>query len=161
VQLTTPFPVKLYGTAYTSVWVDTNGKASFVNPGAANADHTTLPTTLVPNATVYPFWSDLVVDGQSSVRTATTGAAPNRAYVIEWRNVFIYGNTSRRLTFEAVFYENGDIAFAYKDLDNAIEQGSNATVGIENAAGTVAYSYANNQPVLVSGNGVLFHPPAG
>ncbi|WP_327006156.1 PQQ-dependent sugar dehydrogenase [Dactylosporangium sp. NBC_01737] len=161
VQLTTPFPVKLYGTAYNSVWVDTNGKASFVNPGAANADHTTLPTTLVPNATVYPFWSDLVVDGQSSVRTATTGAAPNRAYVIEWRNVFIYGNTSRRLTFEAVFYENGDIAFAYKDLDNAFEQGSNATVGIENAAGTVAYQYANNQPVLVSGNGVLFHPPAG
>ncbi|GAA1568565.1 hypothetical protein GCM10009827_107860 [Dactylosporangium maewongense] len=160
VQLTTPFPVKLYGTSYTSVWVDTNGKASFVNPGAANADHTTLPTTAAPNATVYPFWSDLVVDGQSSVRTGTTGAAPNRAYVIEWRNVYLYGNTSRRLTFEAVFYENGDIAFAYKELDNAFEQGSTATVGIENAAGTVAYQYANNQPVLVSGNGVLFHPPA-
>ncbi|MET7421751.1 PQQ-dependent sugar dehydrogenase [Dactylosporangium sp. NPDC005555] len=160
VQLTTPFPVKLYGTSYTSVWVDTNGKASFVNPGAASADHTTLPTTVAPNATVYPFWSDLVVDGQSSVRTATTGAAPNRAYVIEWRNVFLYGNTSRRLTFEAVFYESGDIAFAYKDLDNAFEQGSNATVGIENAAGTVAYQYSNNQPVLVSGNGILFHPPA-
>ena len=160
VQLTTPFPVKLYGTSYTSVWVDTNGKASFGNPGAADADHTTLPTAQAPNATVYPFWSDLVVDGQSSVRTATTGAAPNRAYVIEWRNVHLYGNTSRRLTFEAVFYENGDIAFAYNDLDNAFERGSNATVGIENASGTVAFQYANNQPVLVSGNGVRFHPPA-
>ncbi|WP_238016040.1 PQQ-dependent sugar dehydrogenase [Dactylosporangium sp. AC04546] len=160
VQVTTPFPVKLYGQTYNSAWIDTNGKVSFVNPGAANADHTTLPTTAAPNATAYPFWSDLVVDGSSSVRTGVIGTAPSRAYVVEWRNVFIYGNTSRRLTFEAVFYENGDIAFAYKDLDNAFEQGSNATVGIENAAGTIAYQYSNNQPTLQSGKGVLFHPPA-
>jgi glucose/arabinose dehydrogenase len=159
-QLTLPFPVKLYGQTYLSAWVDTNGKVSFVNPGAANADHTTLPTTAAPNATAYPFWSDLVVDGSSSVRTGLVGAAPSRAYVVEWRNVFIYGNTSRRLTFEAVFYENGDVAFAYKDLDNAFEQGSNATVGIENATGTIAYQYSNNQPTLQSGKGVLFHPPA-
>ncbi|UWP83836.1 PQQ-dependent sugar dehydrogenase [Dactylosporangium fulvum] len=159
-QLTLPFPVKLYGQSYLSAWVDTNGKVSFVDPGAANADHTTLPTTAAPNATAYPFWSDLVVDGSASVRTGLTGTAPNRAYVVEWRNVYLYGNTSRRLTFEAVFYENGDIAFAYKDLDNAFEQGSNATVGIENAAGTIAYQYSNNQPTLQSGKGVLFHPPA-
>ncbi|WP_260727077.1 PQQ-dependent sugar dehydrogenase [Dactylosporangium roseum] len=159
-ELTLPFPVKVYGQSYPTAWVDTNGKVSFVNPGAANADHTTLPTTAAPNATAYPFWSDLVIDGSASVRTGLTGTAPNRAYVVEWRNVYLYGNTSRRLTFEAVFYENGDIAFAYKDLDNAFEQGSDATVGIENAAGTIAYQYSNNQPTLRSGKGVLFHPPA-
>ena len=35
-----------------------------------------------------------------------------------------------------------------------------ATVGIENAAGTVALQYSLNQAVLRTGNGVLFHPPS-
>jgi glucose/arabinose dehydrogenase len=158
--VTLPFPVKLYGVTYTSAWVDTNGKVSFVNPGSASAENTTLPTTAAPNASVYPFWDDLVVDGSASVRTTVTGTAPNRQYVVEWRNVYMYGNLSRRLSFEAVFAENGDVSFAYKDLDNAFEQGSGATVGIENAAGTIAFQYSANQAVLGSGNGVLFHPPA-
>jgi hypothetical protein len=158
--VTLPFTVKLYGQSYTTAWVDTNGKVSFVNPGGYAADNTTLPTTAAPNATAYAFWDDLVVDGSASVRTTVTGTAPNRAYVIEWRNVYIYGNTSRRLNAEAVFYENGDVAFAYTGLDNSFEQGSSATVGIENETGTVAFQYSANQPVLVSGNGVLFHPPA-
>src|SRR5262249_23199133 len=41
-----------------------------------------------------------------------------------------------------------------------LEQGGSATTGIENAAGTVALQYSLNQPVLRTGNGVLFHPPA-
>jgi Carboxypeptidase regulatory-like domain len=159
-QVTLPFPIKLYGVTYGTAWVDTNGKVSFVDPGGFQAVNTTLPTTAAPNATAYPFWDDLVVDGSASVRTTVTGSAPNRAYVVEWRNVYIYGNTSRRLTAEAVFYENGDIAFAYAGLDNSYEQGSSATVGIENQTGTIAFQYSANQAVLVSGGGVLFHPPA-
>src|SRR5262249_43140218 len=130
------------------------------NPGGSEANNSALPSTALPNATVYPFWDDLVVDGSASVRTTVTGTAPNRAFVVEWRNVYMFGNLSRRLSFEAVLYENGDVAFAYKDLDNTFEQGNGATVGIENDAGTIAFQYSFNQAVLVSGNGVLFHPPA-
>ncbi len=55
--------------------------------------------------------------------------------------------------------ENGDITVAWKDIGTSpTEQGGSATVGIENAAGTVAVQYSLNQPVLRSGNGVRFQP---
>ena len=55
---------------------------------------------------------------------------------------------------------SGVINFAYSGIDNdAEEQGSLGTVGIENAAGTVALQYAYRQTVLRSGNGVTFTPP--
>jgi hypothetical protein len=156
-----PFPVKLYGQTYsTTAWVDTNGKVSLVNPGSFNENNVAIPAAAPPNATVYVFWDDLIVDASASVRTTVVGTAPNRGFVIEYRNVTMFNAPTRRLTFEIVLYENGEIAVAYQSLDDSLERGSSATVGIENAAGTVAYQYSFNQSVLLSGNGVLFRPPA-
>ena len=42
------------------------------------------------NLAVYPFWEDFIVDGSASVRTATTGTAPNRKFIVEWRNIVFY-----------------------------------------------------------------------
>ncbi|WP_345119898.1 PQQ-dependent sugar dehydrogenase [Dactylosporangium darangshiense] len=163
-QVTLPFPVKFYGTTYTSVWVDTNGVASFVQPSGSSWNHTAIPSAAASgkaNGAVYPFWEDLNVDASASVRTALTGTAPNRQFVIEWRNVQFFEAASARASFEIVFSENGDIAVAWADIDGTtFEQGGAATVGIENQAGTVALQYSLNQPVLRNGNGVLFHPPA-
>jgi len=87
------------------------------------------------------------------------GSAPNRQCVIEWRSVRFYVNSTIRVSVEVVISENGDITTAWKDIDaNATEQGGSATVGIENAAGTVAVQYSFNKPTLRSGDGVRFHP---
>ncbi|HTJ35982.1 MAG TPA: carboxypeptidase-like regulatory domain-containing protein, partial [Dactylosporangium sp.] len=163
-QVTLPFPVKFYGTTYTSVWVDTNGVASFVQPSGSSWNHTAIPSAAASgkaNGAVYPFWADLNVDASASVRTAVIGTAPNRQFVIEWRNVQFFESARTRASFEIVFSENGDIAVAWADIDGTtFEPGGAATVGIENQAGTVALQYSLNQPVLRNGNGVLFHPPA-
>jgi glucose/arabinose dehydrogenase/PKD repeat protein len=153
-QVTLPAPVTLYGVAYTSAWIDTNGKLSFVNPGTAYVEHIALPTTAQPNATVYPFWEDLVVDAQASVRMASVAGG----VVIEWRNVCTYGNTSRRLSFSVVFATDGRITLHYASLDGDAERGSGATVGVENAAGTAAAQYSYNQPRLSAGTAVVFTP---
>src|SRR5262249_33884948 len=153
--VTFPFPIKLYGQSYTSGWVDTNGVVSMVNPNGSKAANGVLPSSALPNAAVYAFWDDLVVDGQASVRTTTTGTSPNRTFVIEWRNVYIYGNLSRRLSFEAILHENGNVITNYKDLDNDFERGSGATVGIENAGGSVALPYSVDTPSLLSGRAVV------
>ena len=89
------------------------------------------------------------------------GSAPNRKFVVEWRNVrFFADDGSARVSFEVVLTENGDITVTWKDIGAAaIEQGSSATVGIENAAGTIALQYSLNQPVLRTGDGVVFHLP--
>jgi hypothetical protein len=76
-----------------------------------------------------------------------------------WRNVRFYVNGSARVTFEAIFDENGTITFGYADIDSTpLEQGGQATVGVENVDGTVALAYSYNQPVLRSGVEVRFLP---
>jgi glucose/arabinose dehydrogenase/PKD repeat protein len=161
-QLTTPFPISLYGSTYTTAWMDTNGVLSFANPGRSDVtfgQH--IPNAAAPNAAVYPLQDDLVLDGSSSTWTATTGSAPNRKFVVEWRNARFYNDQSR-VTFEAIFSEsNGDITFAYTNLTDgsARAQGSQAVVGIENAAGTDGFEYSFQQPVLSGTSSVTFHAP--
>jgi len=151
-----PFPVRLYGEAYSAAWVDTNGVVSLADPGGSRSANTALPATGTPNAAVYPFWDDLQVDAAASVLGKAIGTAPNRQYVIEWRNVHIYGNTSQRFSAEAILSENGDVVTNYTGLDNDSERGAGATVGIENAAGTVALQRSYNAPGLVSGQALVF-----
>jgi hypothetical protein len=70
-------------------------------------------------------------------------------------------NSSARVTFEVIFDEDGTITFGYSGIDAlALEQGSEATVGIEKATGTVALTYSYHQPVLRSGDVVRFAPPS-
>ncbi|WP_432986490.1 PQQ-dependent sugar dehydrogenase [Dactylosporangium sp. CA-233914] len=163
-QITLPFPVKLYGTTYTTAWVDTNGVVTFVQPTGSAWNHTAIPSAAATgkaNAAVYPFWEDLNIDASASVRTAVTGSAPNRQFVVEWRDAQFFEAANTRASFEVIFFENGDIAVAWTDIDGTTyEQGASATVGIENADGTIALQYSLDQPVLRNGQGVLFHPPA-
>jgi glucose/arabinose dehydrogenase/PKD repeat protein len=163
-QITLPFGARFYGQTYTTAWVDTNGVLSFVQPQGSAWNHGGIPSAPAgdkANGAVYPFWTDLIVDSSSSVRTAVTGSAPNRKFIVEWRNVRLYADGTARVSFEAVLSENGDVTVAWQDIGaSTLEQGSQTTVGIENAAGTVALQYSLNQPNLRSGDGVLFRPPA-
>jgi glucose/arabinose dehydrogenase/PKD repeat protein len=159
-RISLPFPVQFYGQRYDSAWVDINGKLSFLDPGRSWGVNTAVPDVAAPNAAVYPFWDDLVARADSSVRTAVVGAAPDRRFVVEWRNIGIYRITTARLTFEAVISESGQISFGYADLSTAgRELGNSATVGIENAAGTVALQYSVDRPVLANGKTIIFNPP--
>ncbi|TDC59228.1 hypothetical protein E1258_18745 [Micromonospora sp. KC207] len=162
-SVTLPFPVTLYGQAYTTGWVDTNGLVSFVNPGEPSPDAWPIPSPdspEEPNAALYPFWHDWVVDTNASVRTTTRGTAPNRQYVIEWRNVHSYEDPLTRITFQAILDEAGGYSFTYTDNGGTfLERGGGATIGIENANGTAAVQYTHRQPVLRPGLGLRFDPP--
>jgi hypothetical protein len=159
VQVVLPFDTGYYGQTYLSAWVDTNGKLSFVDPGGSAPANTAIPTAAAPNASVCAFWDDLVVDASASVRTTVIGSSPDRQFVVEWRNVYLRGKSSRRIIVEAVLYENGNIATNYRNLGNAAERGTSATVGIENAAGTVALQYLFNTVGLSNGVAALFRAP--
>jgi hypothetical protein len=152
--------VRFYGQTYTSAWVDVNGKLSFLDPGRSWGVNTPVPDAAAPNAAVYPFWDDLVVRADSSVRTAVLGTAPDRRFVVEWRTIGLYGSTSARITVEAILGERGDITVNYADLSSTgRELGDSATVGIENAAGTVALAYSVNTATLANGKAIVFTPP--
>ncbi|PWR11162.1 hypothetical protein DKT68_06760 [Micromonospora acroterricola] len=165
-QKNPPFPVKLYGESYTSAWISANGLISFKDPayfGWIGSIPGTLPSPAAegsPNAAVYVHWDDWVVDSQARIATKISGSAPNRQWVVEWRNVHAYGDTNTRATFEVIFNEGGDITLAYADIDPAksIERGGEATVGIENADGSIGFQYLHRENWLASGQGVTFKP---
>jgi hypothetical protein len=64
------------------------------------------------------------------------------------------------VSFEIILNENGDIDTQYREIeDGSMEQGSSATVGIENAAGTDALQYSYGQAVLRTDLGVRYEAP--
>ncbi|MET7521122.1 S8 family serine peptidase [Streptomyces sp900116325] len=157
-----PFPVKLYGVSYSSASVTTNGLLNFLQPRLGDYVNTALPTAAQPNGAVAAFWDDLTLDKKSSVQTATTGTAGARKFAIVWNNAAFADNTSVRVSFEAVLDEaTGAITLQYKGIgSNALQQGSSATVGMENQAGTDALQYSFNETVLKDASAIRFSPKA-
>jgi hypothetical protein len=155
-----PFPVTLYGESYTSAHVSVDGYLSFTTTTPYHSENTPIPGAEEPNAAVYAFWDDLVVDAGASVRTGVTGAAPDRSFVVEWRNVAVDGWAGTRLSFAVVLSERGQITVQYRGIgDDPVERGASATVGVENGAGTDAFQYSADRPVLADGTAITFRVP--
>lgn len=162
-QVDLPFPFTFYGQTYNTAFVSTNGFLNFQEFNARFFNEA-IPNPNPPNAAIYPYWDDLFVDFEASVRTELLGTAPNRQYVIEWRNVAYYGDFSRRVDFEVVLHENGRILTQYRNIaDDGRERGNSATLGIENETGTVALQYSFNEATIGSPEfAVLYRlPPSG
>jgi subtilisin family serine protease len=142
-----PFPVTFYGKTYKTAAVHTDGYLAFAGTGLPGG---AIPSPTAPNGAIYAFWDDLVVDASASVRAVTDGAAPNRRYVVEWRNVTVKSAAGSRLSIELIVTEGGRIQIQYKGIDAAVpaEAGAGATVGLENETGTVALPYSVKKPVL-------------
>ena len=155
-----PFPVNLYGQSYQQAHVTTNGFLSFTSPNAVFIN-TPLPTRDEPNTAIYAFWDDLVVDQGASVRTEVLGSAPNRQFVVEWRDVrFLAQSTDLRVSFEIVLSESGRITLQYHGIGaQPVQAGDSATVGIENETGTDALEYSFNRASLADDTAIVLRVP--
>jgi len=144
-----PFPFPFYRKDYTHAYVSTNGFLSFVK-GYYSGTNVSLPTTTIPNGAIYAFWDDLNVDLAASVRTELLGAAPNRRFVVEWRNVSFFGaDFKKRVNFEIVLHENGVILLQYHNVANDGRQmGNSATIGVEDETGNSAVQFSFNRASL-------------
>jgi subtilisin family serine protease len=159
-----PFAFPLYGQQYSSVEITTNGYIQFAAPlGGSVFSNTSIPDASAPNAAVYPLWDDLIVDESSSVLTSVVGSAPDRQFVVEWRDVAFLLNSSLRVRFEVVLHEDGRILMQYASVDpDPMQQGNAATVGLENENGSDGFQYSFNTASLSSGLAVLYDfPPSG
>jgi subtilisin family serine protease len=163
-QVSLPFSFTFYGETYTSAFVCTNGYLNFL-AGNCTFSNIAIPSTGAPNASIYPFWDDLFVDaGIASMWTRLSGDAPNRSFLIEWRNIRPFGDTTRRWDFSVTLHENGQVETQYRNVANdGREMGNSATIGIENHTGTIALQYAFNQAVLNEGQTAIRYrlPPSG
>lgn len=162
--VTLPFGFRFQGQNRTVANISTNGVVDFAGPDTAY-NNTAIPSPATPNAAIYAFWDDLNVDGSASVLTSTLGSAPNRQFVIEWRNVTFVGQPPTfRFSFEVTLQEDNDagtndvITLQYKDIDPGVETGSSATVGIENNDGSSGLQYFANDGILRSGDAIRIAP---
>jgi subtilisin family serine protease len=166
-----PFPVR-YGNhlGFTSAWVSSEGYLSFTD-SRFSATNVRPPTTNW-GTLVAPFWDNLhtaatVVGGH--VYHEVLGTAPNREWVIEWRNI---GNSGRStvvpyetVTFQVVFKESSsEVTFNYQDVDyqtgtGTYDRGGSATVGLQviSSAATV-FSY--NARNLTNNSSLVFRTNA-
>ncbi len=163
VAVTLPFTVTFSGSSFTTINVSSNGNAHFGTASTAY-DNVAIPNTALPNGMLAPFWDDMYLPGGGAVYTAVSGTAPNRVYVIEWRNVSHYSGTSDGVTFEIQIEEGSNhIWFLYQDTsfgNASYNNGVSATSGIENPAGTAGNQYSFNTAVLTNNKVIHFWPGA-
>src|SRR5437762_2654307 len=104
-----PFPVKIYDTTYMTALAGSNGELAF------GTDFSMLGITCMPvdsaTYTIGPLWVDQTTlpshCATCGVFYATSGTAPNRTFVIEWRNIY-FGfpfATTPTLKYEVIFNE--------------------------------------------------------
>lgn len=150
-NLSLPFPFRFYGATYTAVNVSTNG---FLRFGTASAEHAngSIPSTSAPNSAVYAFWDDLVVGASAQVLSAASADA----FAIEWRDVAFAYSPADRITFEAILHRNGDIELQYRTGTGTPGSGGSATIGLENADGTIGFPYSVGEATVASGLGITF-----
>lgn len=115
------------GIRYTELSVSTNGYIDFSNSannggpttaayGYGNFQFSATGGTL--NA-IAPFYDDQTTQGGNdplgnSIRTITTGTAPNRVLTIEWYDMAVYLNTTPSLNYQVKLYERtGVIEMVY------------------------------------------------
>lgn len=167
--IATPFPLNFGGVTFSTLYVSSNGT---VNVAGINDTYgnSALPTTTA-STLVAPFWDDLrpVPNTAANVFWATTGAAPNRELVVEWRDVGPFLCSSLGGTFQVVFFENrNDILFNYSDTIfggacAGANQGAQATIGVQSSP-SVARQHSHNSASVANGSALLWTlvvpPPA-
>lgn len=160
------FTFNFYGTAYTSIGVGTNGYMSF-RGSAGSYSNRSLPTTVDGNGSsladvLAVFWDDLYVQG-GTVYAATLGTAPHRRFVLTWQNVdFCCNAGSGALTFQAILEEGtNEIVYQYKSMLSISTEGngSSATIGVQNATGTVAAQFSSEQASVSDDLAIRFASP--
>lgn len=137
-----PFPILYGGNSFSTIYVGSNGLISFDR--AFNSPFNDSLPVGSAGAFLAPWWQDFqpVPSTNHNVFTATLGAAPNREFVVEWRDVPLWSPYGYDLTqtvkFEVVFFEGkSDILVNYADVyfipnnwdpDN---QGYDGTIGAQ------------------------------
>lgn len=160
-----PFAFSFYGTSYSQVYVGANGLLGFVNNGLNEFRNTDIPDLTLPNAAIYPYWDDLNPNAGGRVSVGTAGIAPNRKMVISWVGVPSFSSPNP-LSFQVLLCETtGNIIFQYQEVqpgDASAGAGIGATIGLENATGSVARKYSYNGSALLSnGLALLFNTNHG
>ncbi|MFP4458281.1 MAG: T9SS type A sorting domain-containing protein [Candidatus Zixiibacteriota bacterium] len=162
----TPFPITFYGNSYDSFMVSTNGFITFSSGYPESSTNVELPTVYTPNNLVAAYWDKLAFGDDTRVFYETVGTAPNRKFIITWKNIYIFrefyvhGDYLTPNTFQIIFFEKPgetNIKIQYQEMGSLENpHGTSATVGIENVDGTDGLTYCHEDSIIFSEHAVYF-----
>jgi len=156
VILPLPFPFSFYGSNYTSMKVCTNGWTSFDVASTSNAfSNVSIPATGQPNLALYGFWDDLDLRTQGTVHYYHD--AGNGRFVVQYTNVPHYATSGAGLyTFQIIINSEGQALYQYLSMQQTL---NSATIGFENATGTVGLQTVYNNTYMHDSLAILVAKP--
>ncbi len=133
------FSFQFYCQDYTQFYIGTNGFISFTLPTDNGTGAGIIPQAANINNLIALAWADLDPSSGGGIDYFTTGTAPNRQLIVNFRNVPHFSAPDSVVTVQAILYEGTNLI----ELHNTrLNQGGffspELTQGVENAAGTIA-----------------------
>jgi hypothetical protein len=112
--------------------VSTNGFVNFGTRSGSFCCSVSLPNENLPYQIALN-WRDLYLSTTyaAAIRSATAGSAPNRRFVISYRNVGLYSSGGSPSSFQVIFFEDSrDILVQYGTLNYTGTAGANLGDGL-------------------------------
>jgi hypothetical protein len=145
-----PFPFDFYCSTYSKVGISTNALITFGSTLSNSYTNIQLPAAITnknPGNMLSAFWDDLACFSQSLWMYSD-----DTSVIFQWTNYGFYKTPLPLGTFQTHLFLNQSIVFYYYSLsgsDRAL--GNSATVGLENAGGTLGLTISFNTPTLRTG----------
>lgn len=162
-SFTLPFGFTFYGQSQSNAWVGSLGAMGFGNPPNVfqmGPPDCTGGNPLATYAAIVPFGDMNLATGSSGVCYGVTGTAPNRQFVVTWKNATVQFDTGSVLTFSVILTQTTNtIDFVYEtavgaggDGGDPSVEGSTASVGMQIPMGMseLYVKYSCNTPFITS-----------
>lgn len=125
-----PFVFFYGGLPYITARISVNGWLAIGNSYSGTGWSNDLASTS-QKPLIAPLWDDLNLDAQTVIRYESFGVAPNRRFVVQWKNVLW---RSVRQNFQIILYESSNIiSFVYGNMLQP--SGASASIGINDTIG--------------------------
>lgn len=147
-----PFPVTIYGATFTSGFAGSNGQIEFgQNTSGFNF---TLPTSSFGTLLCIFQKDQNTAPGPTfGIFTTTTGTAPNRTFIVEWRNQPFGGGST--LNYEVKFFENSN---NFEFLYTTSTSGITGCIGVQSQAGGKSTVFSNSTTIPAANTRLIFTP---
>lgn len=142
---TIPFNFQYFGLTYSSFAVSTNGFIT-LGPGAPTTYtgyNNVFPSAAAARTSLGPVYSDLDFRTIGTINYFVSGTSPNRMVVVNWSNGNFYNNVGA-VNAQMIIYETSNVIEMH--ITNSTGN-NNAVEGIQNAAGTTAYTVTGRNNV--------------
>ena len=107
------FNFTFYGTTFSQARMATNGCLHFGNSGSYCNDYTPDPINGQHTYTIYPFWTDLIRDNNSRMKSW----GDSSKMIFGWYRLREYNRSNTDNSFEVILWNNNSFDIRYRELN--------------------------------------------